>query len=217
MNHIYIVGCGGVGSFLTPCICLLKNPQDVTVIDADILEAKNLNRQLFTQADIGKSKAQALAERYGCNFMDKWYSHGLMEVNDDDWLLVGVDNNPARAAVLESCDAFGCKAIFGANEVTSAEAYLYDRAWQGTKHDPRVYYPDILSDHSNDPSRAATGCTGEVQQANRQLVTANKMASSLMEWLFVLWAIEGRKVGSEARDHFKKRLNANLNSLTATS
>ena len=63
MKHIYIIGAGGVGSWLTPAICLLKNKNDVTVIDADILEKKNLNRQLFTDSEIGLSKADALSKK----------------------------------------------------------------------------------------------------------------------------------------------------------
>ena len=210
---IYIIGAGGVGSWLTPAICLLKSPNEVIVVDGDTLEHKNLNRQLFTEEDIGKPKAQALADKYGCVAAPcGYYSHGSIHINSQDWLLVGVDNNPARKAVLESCDVYGCKAIFGANEVTSAEAYYYDPKWTGSPMDPLVYYPEISTDTSDDPRHAAIGCTGEAQKNNRQLVSANFMAAALMQHLFVLWNMERNKFNREAQAHLPYRIRQNMSS-----
>lgn len=210
MNHTYIIGAGGVGSWMTPSVCMLVGPERVTVIDGDILEKKNLNRQLFTEAEIGKTKAEALAVKYGCGFKSSFYSHGQFELDNDDWLLVGVDNNPARLSVLQSCDAYGCKAIFGANEVTSAEAYFYHPDWEGTALDPRTYYPEINTDSTQDPRAAAIGCTGEAQVNNRQLVTANFMAAALLQHLYVVWSIEARKLKPDAREYLPYKLVQNL-------
>lgn len=208
--HIYIIGAGGVGSWLTPSMCMLKDPEDITVYDGDRLEQKNLNRQLFTMNDIGKFKSTALASRYGCGFYEGYYSHGLFEPNPTDWFLCGVDNNPARNAVLETCDLCGCKAIFGANEVHSSEAYIYDPEWRGGKLDPRTYYPEIMTDHTDDPRSASIGCTGEAQRSNRQLVSANFMAAALMQHLFVLWSMERPKLDKEAIPHLPFRIRQNL-------
>jgi hypothetical protein len=180
------------------------------VVDGDVLERKNLNRQLFTKDDIGKSKATALAEKYGCNANRNWYAHGAIHLDRSDWLLVGVDNNPARLSALTSCDAFGCKAIFAANEVTSAEAYYYQSDWRGSPLDPRVYYPEINNDKSGDPARAAIGCTGEAQVANRQLVSANFMAAALLQHLLVVWHLELPKMSKEAFPHLPFKLVQNL-------
>jgi len=212
MKHIYVIGAGGVGSWLTPAICLLVGKDNVTVIDGDILEAKNLNRQLFTEAEIGKTKAEALAAKYGCQAIPSFYSHGQFSLDDTDWLLVGVDNNPARASVLQSCDTFGCKAVFGANEVTSAEAYYYEPDWMGGLLDPRTYYPEIATDTTQDPRSAAIGCTGEAQVSNRQLVTANLMATALMGHLFVAWSIEAPKLEKKAKDYLPFQLKQHLSS-----
>ena len=34
----YIIGCGGVGSAIIPSFCLLKTPEEITLIDGDIIE-----------------------------------------------------------------------------------------------------------------------------------------------------------------------------------
>ena len=118
--------------------------------------------------------------------------------SERDWLMCCVDNNAGRKAVLDSVDEFGCQAIFGCNETTSAEAYFYKREWKGGPFDPRTYYESIATDDSNDPISHAIGCTGESQTKNPQLVSANFMAAALMQHLFVLWCMERPRLNREA-------------------
>lgn len=207
---IYIIGCGGVGSWLTPAMCMLVKPQNITLVDGDMLEDKNLNRQLFSATHIGMNKAEALASLYNCIGVGEWYSEIMTEHSMRDWLLVGVDNHPARNAALKACDMNQCCAIFGANEVHSSEAFVYLPEWKGTNLDPRVYYPEIASDRTGDPRASSIGCTGEAQEANRQLVTANFMAASLMAHLFVVWGQEREAMEPEATQHLPHKLVNNL-------
>jgi hypothetical protein len=197
-------------------LCKLSGPQNITVIDGDTLEEKNLDRQLFKGSDIGKDKAEALFDVYGFNsYKSEWYFDGLIELEVSDWLLVCVDNHPARKSALESCDQYGCRAIIGGNETTSSEAFYYQRDWKKTPLDPRVYYPEISTSTTGDPMRASAGCTGEAQEQNRQLVTANFMAAALMGHLFMVWAIEARKLDKETKLHLPFQLNQNLSGNTA--
>lgn len=207
---IYIIGCGGVGSFLAPTMCLLAGNENITLVDGDTLEKKNLNRQLFDESMIGENKADALARRYRCSAIPEWYSESLMPHQQHDWLIGVVDNHIARRAVLNACDMNGCRAILAANEVHSSEAYVYLPEWQGTKLDPRVMYPEIVTDRRNDPRVAAIGCTGEAQAANVQLVTANFMAAALAAHLYVVWAMEAGKLDAEVHQHLPHKLVQNL-------
>jgi len=213
----YIIGCGGVGSALVPSFCLLKSPAEVTLIDGDIIERKNLNRQLFTADQIGMNKAVALAGKYGCHALPEWYARGKLRHTRSDWLICLVDNHRTRLEVLETCDDYGCHAIFAANEMHSAEAYYYRRAWQNTPRDPRVYYPELLTDESGDPRRASIGCTGEVQDANRQLVSANLMAAALAEHLFVLWHLRAPRMDQDTVALLPHKFAANLTKLETYS
>lgn len=209
----YIIGCGGVGSAIAPSFCLLKNTQDVTLIDGDVIERKNLDRQMFGAGEIGMNKAQALAARCGCRFIPGWFARGKLAHGRNDWLLCLVDNHRTRLEVLEVCDEYGCQAVFAANELHSSEAYYYRRVWNGTPRDPRVYYPEINTDRTDDPRRASIGCTGEAQANNRQLVSANLMAAALAEHLFVLWHFKAPRLDAETINLLPHKLAANLSRL----
>ena len=208
---IYIIGAGGVGSWLAHAMCKLADPHDITIVDGDTLEKKNLDRQLFTEGDIGRNKADALAAHLECSYVDEWYSPYMVKHSPHDWIFCCVDNSPSRLECLKSCDMYECKCIVAANETTSSEAYLYLPAWRGIHHlDPRCYYPELLSNKAGHPAQAAAGCTGEAQQQNRQLVTANFMAAALAGHLFVVWAMEARKLKPETKASLPNRLNQNL-------
>lgn len=79
-KNIVVIGSGGTGGYLIPQLArqvALQNelrevaglaPHGLTLIDEDVVELKNLKRQNFIEPDIGKPKAQVLAERYGGAF-----------------------------------------------------------------------------------------------------------------------------------------------------
>lgn len=206
----YIIGAGGVGSFMTPALCMLTSPKEVTIIDGDKLELKNLNRQLFEKTDVGRFKSEALAAKYGCRSIARWYDATLVLHEPGDWIFCVVDNHPGRKAALAACDTFGCSAILAANEVHSSEAYLYQPAMKDGPMDPRKYYPEILESTAGDPRAASIGCTGEAQENNRQLVTANFMAAALALHLYVVWAMESTGLSESAIRHLPHRLSQTL-------
>ena len=209
----YIIGCGGVGSAIVPSLCLLKRPTEITLVDGDTIEEKNLNRQMFDRNQVGTNKAKALADRFNCRFIPEWFARGKIRHQRTDWLICLVDNHPARRETLEVCDEVGCQAIFAANGKHSSEAYYYRRSWQQTDRDPRVYYPEIATDRGGDPRAAAIGCTGEAQAQDRQLVSANLMAAALAEHLFVLWNLKAPRMDKETQSILPYKFAANLTKL----
>ncbi len=64
-----------------------------------------------------------------------------------------------------------------------------------------------------DPRVASIGCTGEVQERNRQLVSANFMAAALAEHLYVLWCMKAPRMDSETVALLPHKFAANLSKL----
>ena len=64
---VVIVGCGGTGGFAAEALCRLftgrEDTLNLVLVDHDIVEPHNLLRQNFYAPDVGRNKAQALAER----------------------------------------------------------------------------------------------------------------------------------------------------------
>lgn len=58
---ILIAGCG-IGSYIAECLLRLGF-ENLTIVDGDLVELSNLNRQNYTEADIGKNKAEILKKR----------------------------------------------------------------------------------------------------------------------------------------------------------
>lgn len=73
-TKILIIGCGGTGSRLVPLLaqfvkaCPWVHEPEMTLVDDDIVEDKNLLRQNFISTDVGKYKAEVLAQRYSRAF-----------------------------------------------------------------------------------------------------------------------------------------------------
>jgi PRTRC genetic system ThiF family protein len=68
LTKVFVIGCGGNGSHLVSDLARLVGTLDldieIVLIDGDSVEEKNLIRQHFIGADLGKNKAQVLASRY---------------------------------------------------------------------------------------------------------------------------------------------------------
>lgn len=62
---IVLAGCGGTGSFLADAICRLRIGWEARVflVDMDRVEPRNVGRQAFDRREVGRFKAEALAER----------------------------------------------------------------------------------------------------------------------------------------------------------
>ena len=73
-REIVLVGTGGTGSHLARAVAriiahmqsLRMNVPSLTLIDPDTVEERNVSRQLFSPAEIGMNKAEAIAQRLSC-------------------------------------------------------------------------------------------------------------------------------------------------------
>src|SRR5437868_13705250 len=67
---IVLVGCGGTGGFVAESLCrlLIGRNAALYLVDPDRVEAVNVARQSFDLADVGRFKAEVLADRLSDRF-----------------------------------------------------------------------------------------------------------------------------------------------------
>lgn len=123
--NLVLIGCGGTGSWLAPAVVryarLLVEKFDrdvkITFVDPDVVERKNVYRQNFCEAEVGRNKADALAFRYGLAWgmeicaVTKPFTAGLDLLDVRGWrgqiltVLIGcVDNTAARREIARKAE-----------------------------------------------------------------------------------------------------------------
>jgi hypothetical protein len=202
-----VIGCGGVASYLLPCLLRTFKVPRLILHDGDTLEERNLDRQLFSSEQIGMNKAEALADLIREQFPEQQievvpeYFHEGTSVDSMATLIVCVDNHTARRNALSVADSLTCNTVIAGNEYTDASGMMYLPQWRGTALDPRVRYPEILTDKRDDPRRPES-CQGVAQQANPQLAMANFGAANHTLWLLWYWLIEVRSLDRAVVESF---------------
>ena len=202
---ITVLGTGGTGGHAIPHLYRLLHslgrPAKILICDGDTVEEKNLLRQNFIKADLGKNKAQALAERYAPAFrMELLYVPEFIEnesrlaelVKPDVYcpyphshqtdealsVLIGcVDNNKSRQM---------CHNVFMASRnltyIDSGNGEHTGQVICGVRRGGRTYgkpagslYPDILENPGKFPSQLSCA---EAAVSEPQTIAANIMAAT---------------------------------------
>ena len=193
---IIMLGAGGTGGYAAPhiyrLIHTLDRPVRFLIADGDIVEAKNLVRQNFIHADLGRNKAAVMAERYASAFgMEISYVPEFIESKDrlaelaemdrfqkELVILIGaVDNNRSRQM---------CHSVFmEAKElvyIDSGNGQYTGQVVCGIRRNGRTYYkpvgtryPDVLEDTDKFPTELSCA---EAAVSAPQSVVANVMAAT---------------------------------------
>ena len=200
---IVMLGAGGTGGYAAPhiyrLIHTLNRPVRFLVADGDIVEEKNLVRQNFIRADLGRNKAAVMAERYASAFgMEIVYLPEFIENEDalaaltaQDYfrkelvILIGaVDNNRSRQM---------CHGVFQkAKElvyIDSGNGQYTGQVVCGIRRNGRTYYkpvgtlyPDVLADTDKFPTELSCA---EAAISAPQSVVANVMAATaILSYLY---------------------------------
>jgi len=105
-TKVIILGVGGVGSFVLDCL-YKSGLRDITIVDYDIYEESNLNRQIGAKNNIGKLKTKALQEQYpGIRAINqkmdvKWVRE--FDFKDFDIVIDACDTTPVKIEVAKKC------------------------------------------------------------------------------------------------------------------
>lgn len=111
-TKIMIVGCGGLGSNVATLL-VRTGFINIVLVDYDVVELKNLNRQNYFISDIGKEKTDALKEiLLNINpyvrvttvntFLDKGKLLGIIKKYSPDIIVEAVDKVELKATIFET-------------------------------------------------------------------------------------------------------------------
>jgi molybdopterin/thiamine biosynthesis adenylyltransferase len=122
-KRVGVVGCGGLGGYVIE-ILARAGVGALTVIDGDVFEPSNLNRQLLSEESLlGTYKAEAAAARVAkinsevpvtavCEFITEENGHRLLE--GCDLVVDALDSIPARHLIAGVCGQKGLTLVHGA-------------------------------------------------------------------------------------------------------
>lgn len=118
-----VVGCGGLGGWIIE-ILARAGVGRLILIDGDVFDENNLNRQLYaTEENIGEPKAAAAAARVGrvnssvsveCHEIFINEANGLNIISPAGVVLDALDNNGGRRDVFGLCRKLGIPFVHGA-------------------------------------------------------------------------------------------------------
>lgn len=210
LREIVLVGCGGTGSQLARAVARMiysmkaarQSVPRVCFIDPDVVELPNVGRQLFTHAEVGLHKAEALAWRFN-------YSLGLsiechneafdprkhIDRNSGTILLGAVDNHLARRALAQTRDALwidcgnhrnGGQVVIG--NTNDHEAILRElrASEESVRYLPNaaLLYPELLQpDEDESAAEPDLSCAELVLQGEQGILINSFIASIAAEYL----------------------------------
>lgn len=206
---IALVGCGGTGSHIAQSLARLAahcrdsgGPRiDLAFIDGDTVEAKNVGRQLFSVADIGKNKAQALAARFSAvfgleiNAFPHMLSAQRLRLEGYGILVGAVDGAVGRRALRESLSSgfrlwLDCGNHEHSGQVVVGSATAAQQLVGALKlgvcaalPTAPLIYPELLVDA---PARPREDCAAAMQDNAQSLMVNQMMAAIAGQYLYQL-------------------------------
>jgi len=191
---ILLIGAGGVSSYLLPLLKITHRDAEVVIMDKDVLERRNLDRQNFESQYVGMHKAESLAKMHGYQYVNEWFVD--QPTDSMDLVICCADNHVARKNCLEATDTYLTPCIIGGNEYFDSEAYIYYPSFKDSDKDPRNRYPEILTNKAGNPA----SCNSvEALEATPQLAQANASCATLI--MHLLWNHTHSKADIQVRPY----------------
>lgn len=189
--EICIIGCGGITSCLLPPLCkfLEYNFENsiIYLVDGDIFEEKNKNRQNFK--NLG-NKAKIITEEQ--NFENIIFYHypeyltknNIRKIIKEKSIIFGcVDNHATRKLISKRCEELNdIIFISGGNELIDGSVQVH---WKKNKEDLTLpicnkYHPEIENPKDFNPGDKEKSCNHKIQEGITQLVITNNIIAAIM-------------------------------------
>lgn len=152
-SRVLSIGAGGIISQIAPTL-VRKGIGAITLLDDDLVEPTNLNRQRFYIYDVGENKAEALARNLVPECIAETEITGIPLRFEEavargldlscDVAVCGVDNNPARVAASRYFRSLGIPVIFTAVSIDGDHGYVFVQDKSGSCI--ACMFPDMVND-----------------------------------------------------------------------
>ena len=207
---ILIVGAGGTGSALFQNITRFAPKEyEIILVDGDIVEEKNILRQMFVSSDVGKNKAEVLTTKANNTIISRnnFYPYYLQTDENkgadtlenitekyDNIVMFGcVDNHPARLqlekffkATQKNIDYIDC--ANGEHNGDIVYCYKIEGNTEGAVRSS--YDASVLFEKDNDPNTKS--CNELLDEGNIQTRVAN-LKSSIVALEVFAKIIDGKR------------------------
>jgi molybdopterin/thiamine biosynthesis adenylyltransferase len=120
---VCIIGCGGLGGYILEMMARIGIGH-ITVIDGDVFNVSNLNRQILsTETNIGQSKVNSAKERMtivnseiNMSYIDEYLNEDNAQrlLEGHDLVMDALDSITTRFLLQEACHALGIPFVHGA-------------------------------------------------------------------------------------------------------
>lgn len=213
-KKIYIiVGVGGIGGAVARDLPKIMLPGDTMyLIDGDTVEEKNCVRQPYQKQDIGFNKARVLARKINSFYpveaeaLDSYITDleidYICKTHSEYYpIIIGCVDNDATRKIIERNFKIQSKAILidGANSEYDGNVYVAIKDKNNISGAVRSDYYKL----EDDVNPGTVGCEEAISQGALQLlITNNKVAATILEYLFYI-SIQKAESGVSVIERFK--------------
>ncbi len=188
---VILVGAGGIGSAVFQDLVRYLSPMiEIHLVDGDLVEGRNLQRQHFTRKDLRRNKASALHEKardllkregvqaHAFYLTEPEQLHQIARNYSAVILIGGVDNHPARKVQEQFVRETKVPTYYlclanGENSGEVFATYQVDGAQYGFFRSH--IDPSVLTDEEGDPTRRS--CGQQLDAGSIQTLVANRKAA----------------------------------------
>ncbi len=206
ISEVVLVGCGGTGSQVARSLCRIvydlrrrgHHTPTLKFVDPDIIEPKNVARQMFLDTDCGAFKSQILATRFNLALGLGITAYAepfdpAKHCNRYGTLLVGcVDNHLARIALCNArnavlCDAGNAKSNGQVSLGTTDDPDLIRQCIKSNnyRHLPNIalVFPQLLEPEPIQPILPAASCAELVEAGEQDLLINDAIGTVAAHYL----------------------------------
>ncbi len=208
LKTVMIVGCGGTGAAVARIVARIlydlkrsrRHTPDLVLVDPDIVEPKNIGRQLFSHSEAGRYKAEAIARRlnFALGLDVAWINAPLDARRHDDRyggrvVISCVDNHEARREIHQMKGVL----IASGNHKTTGQVCIgntndpelvqHDFGKATCRHLPKegLLFPDLLQPEPM-TAQPVVSCAEQIESGEQSLLVNDWQANVIGGYVYKL-------------------------------